>query len=115
MYRSGLKEIVMSCSGVYGNTKFGIRRDQWSHLADFKCPHDVACLATRDFNDILDHSKKFGGHITSNYKLEHLWDLLHTRELMDLGCMDFKLTWCNLHVGSKRLHKRIDRMLYNVN
>lgn len=52
--------IFFDISFVYGNPTFAAIRSQWTRLANLKPPNDGDWCYVGDFNEMLNHSEKYG-------------------------------------------------------
>ncbi|KAG2707736.1 hypothetical protein I3760_05G160800 [Carya illinoinensis] len=100
-------------TGVYGHPECGQRPEFWRLLKFLIRGVNLPWLVFGDFNEILDHSKKFGGNIRSESQMTEFRAVLSDCHLRDLGYEGAPFTWSNRRGEEGLVKERLDRFLAN--
>ncbi|KAL5704560.1 [histone H3]-lysine(4) N-trimethyltransferase [Ranunculus cassubicifolius] len=107
-------------SGVYLPTYLPLRKVQFLLLLSLKPANDLPWVCAGDFNNITSLSEKWGGVDVTQYCTTAFNKFINDAQLLDMGFVGSKFTWCNNQEGRSRVYTRIDRVLgtaswpYNV-
>lgn len=100
-------------TSVYAKCNLEERRELWDSLESISNTINGPWFIGGDFNDIMDPEEKQGGRI---HTTQRCFDFISTMEacgMTDIGFTGPRFTWCNKRSPSKRIWKRLDRVLIN--
>ncbi|XP_059306439.1 uncharacterized protein LOC132057867 [Lycium ferocissimum] len=89
------------------------RIELWDSITDVSSKLDGPWCMGGDFNVVMDTDEKSGGKPHRTYKSMDFITTMDSRGLVDVGYTGPKLTWCNNRRLTKRIWKRLDRVLVN--
>ena len=100
-------------TGFYGQPDAGKRFISWQLLDLLKNQISMPWIVFGDFNEIMWSSEKIGWMDRNANQMAEFRDCLNRCELVDLGFIGQKFTWCNGRGGEQRTKVRLDRMVAN--
>jgi len=103
------KALNWTFTGFYGNPNRDLRDESWSLLSHLKSLSNDAWLCMGDFNEVVDHSEKYGGAMKSEAQMERFRTTLVDCNLGDLGFQGSKFTWSNSRDSEEFIKERLDR------
>ena len=71
-------------------------------------------ICFRDFNELIDESKKEGGKRGGSPIPSYLKNLLFDLRAVDLGFVGNRYTWSNKRWGRDSIRERLDRGIANI-
>lgn len=100
-------------TAVYAKCTTRERRDLWDSIHNMNNRIDGPWCVGGDFNIIIDLDEKLGGNPHRAYKSLDFISTMESCGLMDIGFTGLRYTWCNNRRHSKRIWKRLDRIMIN--
>ena len=78
---------------VYGFAANGDRGRTWNLLRTLATQSSLPWLVAKDFNEILNNSEKFGGHLQGAAPMARFHSPLVDCNLVNMGYVGSKFTW----------------------
>ncbi|XP_075076994.1 uncharacterized protein LOC142163768 [Nicotiana tabacum] len=100
-------------TAVYAKCTSTERRELWHSLERVNAMVNGPWCVGGDFNSILDTDEKLEGRPYRINKSIDFSNCMNNCELLDAGYVGVKFTWCNNRRPSKRIWKRLDRIMIN--
>jgi hypothetical protein len=97
----------------YGHPVLAKRHESWALLNHLQSFCRGAWLCCGDFNEIVEHSEKWGGSRRRDGQMEQFRSVLEDCGLSDLGFLGPKFTWTNGQFGDNFIKERLDRAVAN--
>nr|XP_023887421.1 uncharacterized protein LOC111999528 [Quercus suber] len=98
-------------TGFYGHPDAGKRFISWQLLELLKHQYSMPWVVFGDFNEITHSNEKLGWLDRDAKQMEEFRECLNRCELIDLGFIGQKYTWCNGRGREQRTKIRLDRMV----
>lgn len=99
---------------VYEKCLIAERKDLWESIENISSTICGPWCVGGDFNVIMDLGEKLGGR---PHRAQRSFDFITTMDtcgdLVDIGYVSARYTWCNNRRPSKRIWKTVDRILVN--
>lgn len=99
--------------GFYGHPKAHKRHEAWNLLRHLKLMMPTPWICVEDFNEILDLSKKYGGHGHQRHLMEAFQNTFEFCELFELDYRGPRFTWTNGREGLDFTKEKLDRVVAN--
>ena len=109
----GSSSIAWVCSVVYGSPTPSLRELLWEHLGDLRQCVMFPWMLIGDFNEVLLPSELKGGEFSFAH-VNRFARMMENCELMDIGTIGNKFTWCCTIQGRRHMVMRLDRVLVDV-
>ena len=100
-------------TGFYGHLDSGMRPISWNLLESLKRQCNMPWIVFGDFNEILNSDEKLGWLDRDARQMEGFRECLSNCELIDMGFVGQRFTWCNGRIGEQGMLVRLDRMVAN--
>ncbi|XP_019258738.1 PREDICTED: uncharacterized protein LOC109236955 [Nicotiana attenuata] len=100
-------------TAVYAKCTTSEKRDLWDSIHNMNNTIDGPWCIGGDFNIIMDPTEKLGGNPHRAYRSLDFISTMESCGLMDIGFTGPRYTWCNNRRPSKRIWKRLDKIMIN--
>ena len=107
------KEDAWRFTGIYGFPEACRKPETWELLCGLKQKFCLPWICVGDFNEILRGYEKLGGVPRRESEMRGFRDMVDECELVDLGYVGHKFTWCGRRSGGVVL-ERLDRAFANT-
>ena len=109
----GSSSLAWVCSAIYGSPTLSLQELLWGHLAELRRRILLPWMLIVDFNEVLLPSEVKGGEF-SLAQANHFARVMENCELMDIGMVGNKFTWCHIIQGRRQMVKRLDKVLVDI-
>lgn len=101
-------------TGIYASPIYSQRQEQWHYLRTLQPDLNGLWFLVGDFNEIIHPSEQRGGHFNQT-RADLLLRTMDDCNLLDVATTGGKFTWARNCAGQRRVAKRLDRGVANLN
>lgn len=85
----------------------------WENVSSIGSNFAGPWLVLGDFNAVSRQREKWGGQLVMSYFMDGLYQLKLNHQMVDLGSLGLRYTWCNGHRDNQLIPERLDKGIAN--